>query len=114
MWRTVISWVVSIILILFLPIALLGVILPIDDYQAQGLIGPIDCDGPIEVMLFIVPSLVIYAAGAVYYGVRLKGQKRSVLVILSVVMMLLVSGKAWLVYREHIRPERKSACGEGW
>lgn len=112
--RTVVTWVVSLILIVFLPIALLGVILPIDDYQAQGLIGPVDCDGPIEVMIFIVPSLAIYAAGAVYYSLRLEGQKRAVLLILCVVILSAVGGKAWTVYREHVRPERQTACGKGW
>jgi hypothetical protein len=114
MWRTVTTSAVSVIVIIFLPITLLGLILPIDDYQAQGLIGPVDCDGPLAVMLLVAPSLAVYAAGAVYYAVLLKGQRRSVPVVLCVVMMVAAGGKAWAVYREKVRPEHQSACGEGW
>jgi hypothetical protein len=113
MWRTVATSAVSVIVIIFLPITLFGLILPIDDYQAQGIIGPVDCDGPLAVMLFVGPSLAVYAAGAVYYAVLLKGQRRSMLVILCVVMVVAAGAKAWAVYREQIRPEHQRACGEG-
>ena len=113
MWRTVATSAVSIIVIIFLPITLLGLMLPINDYEAQGMSGLADCDGPLSVMLFVGPSLAVYAAGAVYYGALLKGQRRSVLVVLCVVMMAAAGGKAWAAYRETTRPEHRSHCGEG-
>lgn len=103
----------SAIVIIFLPITLLGLILPINDYRSQGLIGPVDCDGPLAVMLLVGPCLVVYAAAAAYYALFLKGRRRSVPVVLCVVMIIAAGAKAWAVYREKIRPEHQSACGQG-
>lgn len=114
MWRTVATAAVSLIVVLFLPVALFGILLPINHYEAQGMPGVADCDGPLAVMLFIVPSLAVYAAGAVYYAVVLKGPKRGVLAVLCAVMMVAAGGKAWACYREKTRPVHRSHCGDGW
>jgi hypothetical protein len=114
MWRTVTTSAVSVIIIIFLPITLLGLMLPVNDYQAQGISGAVECDGPLAVMLFVGPSLAVYSAGAVSYAVLLKGQKRNVLVVLCAVMMVAAGGKAWTAYREKSRPEHQSVCEEGW
>lgn len=109
---------VSLVVILFLPITLFGWMLSVNEYQDQGISGAVDCDGPLTVMLFISPSLVIYAAGAIYYAVLLKRRKRSVLaaglMALCVVMMIGTGGKAWAAYSEKSRPEHRETCGEGW
>ncbi|HKR12830.1 MAG TPA: hypothetical protein VJT15_12295 [Pyrinomonadaceae bacterium] len=85
MWRTVATAVVSVIVS-----------------------GAVDCDGPLAVMLFVAPSLVVYVAGAIYYAVLLKGPKRNLLVALCALMIVAAGGKAWTAYREH-----QSVCG-GW
>jgi hypothetical protein len=102
------------IVIIFLPIALLGMLLPINDYEAQGMSSLADCDGPLAIMLIIGPSLAVYAAGAIYYSVVLKGRRRFVLAALCAVMMVAAGGKAWAAYRETTRPVHRSHCGEGW
>jgi uncharacterized membrane protein (UPF0182 family) len=93
-------------------------LLSVNEYQAQGISGAVDCDGPLSVMILMVPSLVVYAAGAVYYAVLLKGQRRSVpaagLLVLCLLMIIAAGGKAWAAYREKIKPEHRSTCGEGW
>jgi hypothetical protein len=104
---------VSLIVIIFLPITLLGLMLPINDYEAQGMSGLADCDGPLAVMLFVGTCLAVYAAGAIYYAVLLKGQRRDVLVLLCVVMVVAAGGKAWAAYRETTRPVHQRTCGEG-
>jgi hypothetical protein len=104
---------VSLIVLIFLPITLLGLMLPINDYEAQGMSGLADCDGPAAVMLFVVPSLVVYAGGAIYYAVHLKGGRRDVLVFLCAVMMVAAGGKAWAAYRETTTPQHQSRCVEG-
>jgi hypothetical protein len=112
MWRTVATTVVSIIVVIFLPVVVMGLILPINDYRAQGMSGVADCDGPLAVMLFIAPSLIVYAGGAAYYALLLKGQSRSVLVFLCVMMVLAAGAKTWAVLREQRSPEHQSTCGE--
>lgn len=109
---------VSLIVIIFLPIALFGLMASVNEYRDQGISGAVDCNGPLTVMLFIVPSLVVYAAGAVYYAVLLMGVRRSlsaaVLMVLCTVMVFASGRKAWAAYREIIRPEHQETCGEGW
>ena len=112
------TWAVTLIVILFLPIALFGLLASVNEYRDQGISGAVDCNGPLTVMLFIAPSLVVYAAGAAYYGLLLKGGRRSLLtaalMTLCVVMMLASGGKSWAAYSEKRRPEHRESCGEGW
>jgi glucan phosphoethanolaminetransferase (alkaline phosphatase superfamily) len=109
---------VSLIVIIFLPITLLGLMASVNEYRDQGIGGAVDCNGPLAVMLFIVPSLVVYSAGAVYYAVLLKGVRRSlsaaVLLVLCALMMIASGAKAWAAYREKSRPEHRETCGTGW
>ena len=90
----------------------MGLILPLNDYEAQGMSGVADCDGPLAVMLFIAPSLMVYAAGAAYYAMILRGQKRGVLVILCVLMVLAAGAKTLTVFREQLSAEHQSDCGQ--
>lgn len=114
MWRTVATTAVSVIVLIFLPIALFGLLMPINEYEFEGLSGVADCDGPLGTMLFIGPSLAVYAAGAIYYAVVLNGRRRVVLSVLCAVMLVAVAGKAFAAYREKSSPKHRSHCGEGW
>lgn len=51
------------VLLLAMPLAALAVILPANVYRAQGIAAP-DCDGPLQVLIFAVPAILIYGAGA--------------------------------------------------
>lgn len=51
-------------LIAALPFAIMATALPVNSYRAQG-IEALDCDGPISVLIFAVPVLLIYGVGAV-------------------------------------------------
>ena len=108
---------VSLIVVIFLPVMLFGLTASVNEYGDQG-IGGVDCNGPFTVMLFIVPSLLVYTAGAVYYAVLLKGVKpglsAAVLLVLCASMMFAGGRKAWAAYSEKIRPEHRETCGEGW
>ena len=118
MKRKVATLAVSLIVIIFLPITLFGLMASVNEYRDQGIGGAVDCNGPLTVMLFIVPSLVVYAAGAIYYAVLLKGVRQSlltaVLMVLCTVMVFAAGRKAWAAYSEKVRPEHQETCGEGW
>ena len=109
---------VSLLVAIFLPIALFGLMASVNEYRDQGISGAVDCNGPLTVMLFIVPSLVVYAAGAIYYAVLLKRGRRSlqtaVLMLICAVTVFAACEKAWVAYREKARPEHQETCGEGW
>ena len=118
MKRKVATLTVSLIVLIFLPITLFALMVSVNEYQDQGISGAVDCNGPLTVMLFIVPSLVVYAAGAIYYAVLLKGTKRNLLaatlMVLCMVVVLAAGRKAWAAYSEKSRPEHQETCGEGW
>ena len=109
---------VSLIVIIFLPVALLGLMLSVNEYRDQGIVGGVDCNGPSAVMLFNAPALVLYAAGAIYYAVLLKGVRQtltaSLLLVLCTSMAFAAGKKAWAAYGEQSRPEHRETCGEGW
>nr|WP_245355331.1 hypothetical protein [Rhizobium leguminosarum] len=50
-------------MLLATPLAALAVVLPANVYRAQGIAAP-DCDGPLQVLIFAVPAILIYGAGA--------------------------------------------------
>ncbi|KAF1056403.1 MAG: hypothetical protein GAK44_00251 [Pseudomonas delhiensis] len=51
----------SILLVLGLPLASMGILLDANEYRSWGGAG-VDCDGPAVVALFAVPALLIYVA----------------------------------------------------
>jgi len=51
------------VLLLATPLAALAVVLPVNVYRAQGIAAP-DCDGPLQVLVFALPAVLIYGAGA--------------------------------------------------
>jgi hypothetical protein len=118
MRRKLSTWAVTLIVGISLPIALLGLTASVNEYRDQGISGAVDCNGPLTVMLFIAPSFMVYAVGAVYFGAFLKGVSRSLfaaaLMMLCVGMTLACGVKAWAAYSEKTRPEHQETCGGGW
>jgi hypothetical protein len=57
------------LLVLCLPIALMAIITPANEYLAQG-IDAIDCDGPISVFIFSIPSYLLYGIGFIFFAIR--------------------------------------------
>lgn len=116
--RKLAALMMPLIVAIFLPVALLGLLFSVNEYRDQGIGGTVDCNGPLTVLLFAVPSLVVYAAGAVYYAMLLKGVGRSLraalLMVLCLGMALASGGKAWAAYREQLRPEYQQTCSGGW
>jgi hypothetical protein len=105
------------IVTLFLPVALFSLMASVNKYRDQGIDGGVDCDGPLSAMLFAVPSMLVYAAGAVYYAVRLKCARRilpaALLLVLCLGMALATGRKVLAAYREQIRPEYQQTCRYG-
>lgn len=51
------------VLLLAMPLAALALVLPANVYRAQGIAAP-DCDGPLQILIFAIPAILIYGAGA--------------------------------------------------
>lgn len=117
MRRKVVVLAASLIVIIFLPVTLFGLMLSVNEYRDQGIGGAVDCNGPLTVMLFIAPSLVVYVAGAIYYALLFKGVRRilpAALMVVCALMVFAAGSKAWAAYSEKIRPEHRETCGKGW
>jgi hypothetical protein len=118
MMRKVVTVGVSLIVIAFVPITLFGVLLPVNEYRAVGIGDIPECDGPLTVMLFIAPSLVVYTAGAAYCAWLLRGRGRSTwvaaLMVLCVVMLIAAGSSPHTPPSLYRRPDHRDACGEGW
>ncbi|EJB02205.1 hypothetical protein Rleg9DRAFT_4447 [Rhizobium leguminosarum bv. trifolii WSM597] len=56
---------VYLVLLLALPLAALAMLFPANVYRAQG-IAALDCDGPGQVLMLAVPTILIYGAGALF------------------------------------------------
>lgn len=74
------------ILLLALPLAALAVVLPANVYRAQGIAAP-DCDGPLQVLIFALPALLIYGAGA-FLAYRSGRRFRRILSLLCLLVAL--------------------------
>ena len=61
------EWFGMAALIAALPIVLMSGVASPNEYKAWG-VDAVDCDGPLGVMMFAVPGLLIYGVGAIAYG----------------------------------------------
>lgn len=104
-------------LILFAPIALLASLLSANEYAAQGINGAVDCDAPLQIMIFAIPTYVIYGAAALGFGV-LAIQKKTwiyrIVALLCVLVVVIVTPNVIDAYREHSSSRHKETCGTGW
>lgn len=63
--RRLLKWVGWAVLVLALPVALMGALMPANQYQTALGVDALDCDGPMSVYLFALPALLVYGAGLV-------------------------------------------------
>lgn len=66
-WPKWLGWFGIAILVAASPLALAAMTMPANEYKAWG-VDAVDCDGPISVYLFAIPTLLVYGAGAIVNG----------------------------------------------
>lgn len=82
---------VLVLLILSLPLAFMSVLLSSNEYVTQG-ITAVDCDGPIGVMIFAIPTYFIYGIGGIIYAKRyLKDKKMFNVMIVVFCIFIMVA-----------------------
>lgn len=54
-------------MVVFFPFFLLGALVPANEYQAIGIDGAVDCDGPLGTLLLAIPPFVVYLAGFISF-----------------------------------------------
>nr|KPN27275.1 hypothetical protein KS05_02525 [Rhizobium brockwellii] len=88
------------VLLLAMPLAALAVVSPANVYRAQGVAAP-DCDGPLQVLIFAVPAILIYDAGALlaYRAGRRFHRLVSVLLIIALATVPNIAEAVHELYR---------------
>ena len=75
------------LLVLALPLAVLGMLVPPNEYRAMGG-GGIDCDGPLQVLLFAGPAFAIYGVAALCNGIAPRRPRNLVIAGLALLLCL--------------------------
>jgi len=104
------------VMLIFAPLALVGIVYPANQYQAIGTEGAVDCDGPLGVLLFAIPSLIVYVTGFIAYA-RSVQYRRGVgnicmVVISASVCFALISNSVSAVIEQNSQSHQES-CGLG-
>jgi len=98
------------VLLLGLPIALLGAILPPNEYAKTLGIDALDCDGPSKVYIFAVPALLLYGAAFVVYG---RGLRRRADLIVALLCIVVCAALAVNLIRARAEDQRQElACSQ--
>jgi len=90
-----------------------------NEYAAQGFEGPVDCDGPLHVMIFAIPSYLVYGLSLIIFTIltfKSKSLKWSYLsvVIFCCLLVIAITPNVIAAFQEHNRIEHIETCGKGW
>ncbi|MFK0161936.1 hypothetical protein [Rhizobium sp. NPDC090279] len=96
-------------LVAALPVALLATVLPVNSYRAQG-IEALDCDGPAGVLLFALPALLLYGAGAILLYRKRNRRLHLVASLCCLLVFLAVGWNAVAALRESHGAASVEAC----
>lgn len=103
--RPLVVWLGHLLLIALLPVAALALLADANSYRAQG-IDAIDCDGPMRVLIFAVPAIFAYGAGAIVNGLG----RRFVVATLCVAICVPLAFKMAAAFSESRKNDREPVC----
>lgn len=107
------KWLGYFILVAALPLALLAASLPVNEYKAQGIDG-VDCDGPLQVLFYAVPALLIYGTGLALHARTLRKPFDLAVVLVCAALCLFAGLNAAAAVREQQQQDRTAeTCSRG-
>lgn len=104
-WPKWLGWAGLAILVAAAPLALLAIAMPANEYKAWG-VDAVDCDGPVSALLFAIPALLVYSAGAAVNGRYFRDRLNLVFAVLCTVACLLIAANVVGAVREQISMNR--------
>lgn len=112
-------WLIVAVITVFSPAAFLAAFISPNEYVAQGITGAVDCNGPISIMIFAIPSYLIYGSGFIGFLMTYfnKNEKSSLVIsIVCFVFVLSITPDTLAAIKEHKKNETEhlSTCGKGW
>ncbi|NLS15141.1 hypothetical protein HGP16_01050 [Rhizobium sp. P40RR-XXII] len=96
-------------LIAAFPVAVMATVLPVNTYRAQGF-AALDCDGPISVLFFALPALLIYGAGAILLYRKRKWRFHLAASLCCLLVFCAVGWNVAAALRESYGPASVEAC----
>jgi hypothetical protein len=108
-WRGVVFWGV---LILFLPLAFLGVVVPANEYASWGG-GGVDCDGPAGIWFSAVPAMIVYGLAALVFihrAFRRRSWGAGMGALACLLLVLALANNLGNAYREAAQPYYSELC----
>ncbi|WP_293798765.1 hypothetical protein [uncultured Bosea sp.] len=103
------SWLGYCVLIAALPLAMLGAVSEANEYRAMG-VDALDCDGPLGVLLFSVPAILIYAAGGILNARRFRRRRSAMVACLCGLICVPLTVNIGAALRESNRPDVRDGC----
>lgn len=103
------SWLGYSALIAALPAAMLGAVSEANEYRAMG-VDALDCDGPLGVLLFAVPAILIYGAGAVLNARWFRRRRSAVVACLCALICAPLAINIGGALHESNRPDVRDGC----
>lgn len=104
-WPKWLGWFGIAILVAASPLALAAMTMPANEYKAWG-VDAVDCDGPISVYLFAIPTLLIYGTGAIVNGRYFRNRLNLVFAVFSALLCVLIAANVASAVREQVHLER--------
>ena len=109
MRKSWLAWLGYAVLIAALPAAMLGIVSEANEYRAMG-VDALDCDGPLGVLLFAIPAIVIYGAGAIVNARRFPRRRFALVACLCGLICVPLAINIAAALRESSRPDVREGC----
>ncbi|WP_439498499.1 hypothetical protein [Bosea sp. (in: a-proteobacteria)] len=103
------AWLGYAVLIAALPLALLGAVSEVNEYRAMG-VDALDCDGPLGVLIFAVPAILIYGTGAIINARRFPRRRALVVACLCGLICVPLAINIAAAIRESRRSDVRESC----
>lgn len=106
-------------LILFFPIALLAIFTLPNEYASLALESAVDCDGPITVMIYAIPSYLLYGSSLIIFTLYTFKSKKwgylSIVVFCGIVVSAITPNVITAItFHEINKTENMTKCQKGW
>ena len=101
-------------MLLCLPLCLLALLTPANEYRDLGIQGAVDCDGPLSVLIFAVPALLAYLAGLTAFARsarRKRGARDAAVAVAAGLICLALGFAVAAAAREWRSADHRSSCG---
>ena len=97
----------------------MAMVLPSNEYAALGIVGAVDCDGPLAVMLLAIPSYCVYGGGLIAQLFVYFNTKKEVYLSIFLFCFIIIAALTPNVIdaiNEHSKNESEYfiTCGKGW